>query len=413
MSAGVLVLGALLFPMQEVSEERLRGHVTELASDAYEGRCVGRPGAERAVAYIVKRLEASGIAALSGGYRQRFTITSSFDSRRKVESTNVVAVIPGNDPRLRFEFVILGAHYDGPGKKGDDNDIVRIGSADRSDQIWNGADDNASGVAVLLEAGRILAAGKLKRSVLLVAFGAEELGNIGSMRFLQALPRSADLEQFTAMVNLHMLGRGRRSVTLLSTATSVGWTPLAEEAARDLVPIRCRKEMAMTGDQASFYDRKIPAVMVFGGFHEFLHTPEDEVEKIDFPLLHLRTRFVVRLVWALANLEERLAWSGPAEAPRVGFDGSDVEDHDAEVLGLSREQGGVRVLDVVPGEAAARAGMKVGDVVLRFGSVTLSRDSSLADLRRAIKESMRKARVPVLVLREGKEIGLEIVWRDR
>ena len=250
-------------------------------------------------------------------------------------------------------------------------------------------------------------------AILLVAFGAEELGNIGSMRFLQALPRSADLEQFTSMVNLHMLGRGKRAVTLLSTATSVGWTPLAEEAARDLVPIRCRKEIAMTGDQASFYGRKIPAVMVFGGFHESLHTPEDEVEKIDFPLLHLRTRFVVRLVWALANLEERLAWSGPAEAPRVGFDGSDVEDHDAEVLGLAREQGGVRVLDVVPGEAASRAGMKMGDVVLRFGSVTLSRDSSLADLRRAIKESMKKARVPVLVLREGKEIGLEIIWRDR
>ncbi len=408
-----LLLGAFLLVTQDVSQEALRRHVTKLASDELGGRCAGKPGAKEAVRYIIGQWKASGIAPFSGKFEQPISITSFSNLRVRVKSANVLAVIPGKDPELRSEFIVLGAHYDGPGQKGDPNAIVRIGSSDRSDQVWNGADDNASGVAALLEAGRVLSTGNLKRSVLLVAFGGEEFGSIGSIRFLQALPRSGEREPFSAMVNLHMLGRGKRSVTVLSTRTSKEWQPLAEAAAQDLIPLRCPREISDTGDQASFYGRKIPAVQVFGGFHEFMHTPGDETDKIDFPLLEVRTRFVIRLVRQLANLEERLSWTGPPAPPGVGFHGSDVSDLDAESMGLSPGQGAVSVLDVVPGEAAARAGIKVGDVILRFGEVTLSREGAMVELRDAIRESRKRARVPVRVLRGTKEIELEIVWLDR
>ena len=400
-----------LFPFpQEVSEEALRKHITTLASDSFEGRCAGKPGSKRAAVYIENQFKEAGIRPFTNRYQQPFLISSFIDSRDQIGSTNVVAVLPGSDPKLRTEFVIVGAHYDGPGKTGDPNDIIRLRSSDREDQIWNGADDNASGVAVLLEAGKILSSLKCRRSILLVAFGGEEFGNFGSMRFLQALPRSEDLDPFTAMVNLHMVGRGERRVTVLSTRTSKRWSSLVEGAARGVIKFRCPKEISETGDQASFYGRKIPAIKVFGGFHEFLYTPEDEVEKIDFPLLALRTRFVVRLVQKVANLQERLVWSGPAPPPRVGLEGQDVGDQDAEVLGLPKGQGGIRVQDVMPGEPAARAGIQVGDVILQFGSVVLSRDGALARMRDAIRESRKQARVPIRVLREGKELLLEIVW---
>jgi S1-C subfamily serine protease len=97
----------------------------------------------------------------------------------------------------------------------------------------------------------------------------------------------------------------------------------------------------------------------------------------------------------------------------VGLQGADVGDQDAEVLGLPKGQGGIRVLDVMPGEAAARAGIQVGDVILQFGSVVLSRDGALAGMRDAIRESRKQSRVPIRVLREGKEVLLEIVWQER
>ncbi|MBI9062321.1 MAG: M20/M25/M40 family metallo-hydrolase [Marinilabiliaceae bacterium] len=251
----------------------LRQHVHILAADSLEGRGLGTQGKEKAVDYIIQQFEAVGIQPLAEHYRHDFEFMSE---AIRVSATNVVGYLEGTDPKLKEEYIVLGAHYD------------HLGYEERKDgcAIYNGADDNASGVATIIEVARYLKTSqdKLKRSVVIVAFDAEESGLIGSDYFLR--DSIINPEQIKFMFSVDMVGMYSTigGVRLLGMGLLEGGEELAAQAAqqKDVVIDKMNKRKVPFTDTGSFLEYNIPAAAAFTGMKSPYHKPEDTAEKLDY-----------------------------------------------------------------------------------------------------------------------------------
>ena len=213
----------------DAASARIAADVAVLASDAMEGRGAGTAGGDSAAAFIARRFAALGLAPLDpAGFAVPFTAHAAAFAHAGepagISGRNVVAVVPGTDPALRGRYVVIGAHYD------------HLGRSPRSaldpqaqDAIRNGADDNASGTAVVLELARRLKAHPVRRTVVLALFDAEELGLLGSRDFVQrpALP----LDSVEAMINLDMVGRLRDDRLIVFGTGTAGELPAIADSA--------------------------------------------------------------------------------------------------------------------------------------------------------------------------------------
>ena len=199
------------------------------------------------------------------------------ENRRTVR--NVVGVLPGSDPARAREAIVIGAHYDHVGLGG------RLSvSPERTGEIHNGADDNASGTAAIIEMARAAVAERKRfpRTLVFIAFAGEERGLLGSAHYVRnpAIP----VEQTVAMLNLDMVGRARGGVDVsgLEAAPSMeADLKAAAQAAGNTLEIRRQGPGAGRSDDSSFIDRRIPAINFFTGFHTDYHRPGDDWEKVD------------------------------------------------------------------------------------------------------------------------------------
>lgn len=273
----------LLKAQEDITVTELKDHITFLTSDQNSGRYPGGKVNRRVVKYIKKDFKKSGIPSFLKSYEQPFTaqlrVKKGDKPKEAVETWNVIGFIEGNDPNLKNEFVVLGAHYDHLGMGG--------GPSSKSDkiEIHHGADDNASGTSALLEIGEKLMAQKevLKRSILLVAFGAEEQGLLGSKYF--ADNPVVPLSQIKLMINMDMVGR-------LNDANQVymggaGTFPGGVELMKELGPPLGLSPVVHAGsvggsDHVSFYRKNISVLGIHTGGHPQYHTPEDTVGLINF-----------------------------------------------------------------------------------------------------------------------------------
>lgn len=271
----------LCFPLvslaQEPSARRIRKHVQFLASDAMKGRGTGSPENAKAARYVEKQFRQYGLTPLgTNGYRQAFTakirrIVVS-DSLRPAE--NVIGFLDNGAPYT----IVIGAHYDhlGVGRQGSSLDSLP------QDKIHNGADDNASGVAGLLELARYYAKNRVKEpyNLLFLAFGAEELGLQGSRYFLNnpTLP----LDKMNFMICMDMIGRYNpdRGVGIGGYGTSALWPTVFDGVTS---PIKFFTDRAGNGssDNAAFYAKQIPVLFFHTGGHPDYHKPSDDPNKID------------------------------------------------------------------------------------------------------------------------------------
>ena len=204
---------------------------------------------------------------------------------RMLQAPNVLGQIEGKHPD---EFVVLGAHYDHIGTDEDGRGHCRaIVEGETKDVVCNGADDNASGTAVVLEVARVLAARPEppERTVVFALFAGEELGLLGSQALADEPPAAAPWKDghAVAMVNIDMVGRLRTDPGLLvgGVGSSPQWMPLFENAGWDGIPITFDRSVTTRSDHASFYKLGIPVIFMFTGVHGDYHAPGDEASGID------------------------------------------------------------------------------------------------------------------------------------
>lgn len=291
--------------------DQLMAHVNLLADDALQGRENGSEGNQVARQHIIARLQAYGIqpgvAAPTGaaGWEQPFPT-----------GVNVLGWLPGSDPKLAGQVVIVGAHYDHLGMVGQG---ACKGDEKRwpGDTICNGALDNATGVAVLLELARVLTQVPLGRSVLFCFFDAEEDGLVGSHFYVEH-PTVA-LDQVAAMFSVDLVGGdifpGEGSSFAVDIEYSTGLRDIVVDAAQHVGlhvwPVSAffvGKEDGGRSDHYPFRLKQVPVLFFGSGSTPVYHTPADEPDEIDKTKLLATARHVLRVVAAVANTGERPAF---------------------------------------------------------------------------------------------------------
>lgn len=282
----LLLVGSVTFA--QTQQERLTRHVYYLAGDSLHGREAGSADAAKAAAYIVGQFEEIGIKPyFEEGWYQPF-------EKYGVSYKNIVGVISGNDPVLKDEYIIIGAHYDHLG--------IRNG------KIYNGADDNASGTATIIEMARILKSqqNKLKRSIIVVAFDAEEKGLWGS----NDLSGKLDLSKIKLMMSIDMVGWLKEGKTLrLNGAATIknGKRMLREEAEKMNIDVSTKDfETSMFGatDTQGFAKKGVATLYVTTGLKSPYHKPEDDPELIDYKGMDLVTDYLADVTMRCANDED-------------------------------------------------------------------------------------------------------------
>ncbi|MEW5884193.1 MAG: M20/M25/M40 family metallo-hydrolase [Armatimonadota bacterium] len=304
----------------EVSPARLKQHVEYLASDALQGRATGTPGKEAAAEYIAARFREVGLKPLPDG--RYFQVAKGVAVRTRegnaaVDQRNVIGWIEGSHADLREEFVVVSAHYDHLG--------ARPGEGDT---IFNGANDNASGVAGLIEVARSLAssAAKPKRSVVFVAFFGEERGMLGSRHYVANPP--FPLRGTVAVLNLEQIGRTddtdgrqlkRASLTGFDYST-VSEVVKAAGAARGVEVYKHPRNSDayfLRSDNASFARAGVPAhtLAVAFAFADY-HGVDDEADRLDYENMAVVCDVIADAVLRLANAADAPRWNDvPAAQP--------------------------------------------------------------------------------------------------
>ncbi|MCE9637505.1 MAG: M20/M25/M40 family metallo-hydrolase [Planctomycetes bacterium] len=348
---------------------RLSGHVKFLADDAQEGRGVGTAGLDRSGDYIAKAFADAGIkpagtGAAGAAWFDAWTEENGPDGK-PATLRNVIGMIPGTNPALNGQCVVIGAHYDHLGLGWPD---VREGQAGK---IHNGADDNASGVAVLLEVAKLLGNDlKPGRTIVFVAFSGEEWGLKGSKRFVATQKIGTPF----AMVNLDTVGRlGDKKLLVLGAGTASEWRHIAMGVGFTTgIESTCIADDPGGSDQKSFHDAGVPAVQLFTGPHADYHRPTDDVEKVDVDGLVKISTWLRETIVYLGERPEPLTSSLPAAGtspPKpASAGGASGEGGRRASLGTMPDfefaGPGVRVASVIEGSPAQKAGIATGDIVL-------------------------------------------------
>lgn len=324
---------------------------------------------------------------------------------RRSITRNVIASLPASGTEA--EAVVVGAHYDHLG-------LGQTGSLDPNPdgKIHHGADDNASGVAALLELARALAprAGTLARSVIFVAFGAEELGTLGSSYFVKEPP--LPLERIAAMVNMDMVGRLRDGkLDVHGVGTSPFWRPALEEANRAAgLQLNLRDGGYGPSDHSPFYAAGKPVFFVFTGAHADYHKPSDTADRVDAAGIARVLSLVEQVVVSAVVLPAPIAFTRVAAEKEDASGSRGFRVWVGGVPDYSREGPGVGFSGVTPGSPAEQAGVQAGDVLVRFGVHEIR---SIYDYTYALGEYKPGDRVEAVVKRAGQDVTLSITLGSR
>lgn len=328
------------------------------------------------------------------------TLTATADLvKTKVTARNIVGLIEGSDPILRKEYVIIGAHFDHLGMGGE-------GSGSREPDVLavhNGADDNASGTAGVLELAQKLSVNraKLKRSIVLVAFTGEEMGLLGSKEFVNKPP--VDLKAVNAMINMDMIGRLNPETNTIS----IGGTGTSAESDSILKILETSRLFKIThstdgygpSDHASFYSENIPVFYFTTGAHEQYHTPSDDADLINY-------QGEVAVLDMVYDLAERISSGARLTFREAGTKQAARYGRNMKVtLGIvpdmvSNDNNGLRVDGVRKGGPADGAGIVKGD---RIVSIDGQAVTNIYDYMARLGKLKAGQVASVEIIREGKK----------
>lgn len=410
--AAALLLAAPAQDTLSPAARRVLADVRYLAADAREGRGIGTRGLVDAGDYIARAFRRAKLKPAAGkSYFQPFTIAADAPAVMHTElggkeTRNVVAVLPGRDSALHGEVVVLGAHYDHLGLGG-----LAALDPDSTGRVHNGADDNASGTAALLEIARRLGRRRPARTILFIAFSAEEVGDLGSAYFVKH-PLVEPVDSEYAMVNFDMVGRLRNDRLLaLGAATAKEFPGLLDSlnAAAGHFDLRASGDGWGPSDHASFFAAKRPVLHFFTDLHEDYHRTTDDWDKIDATGLARVAEFASELVWVLANRPAPLTFVD-APPPLAATGGQGYGAYLGTIPDMSESPGGVRITGVRAGSPAERAGLKGGDVITSIGSKTVA---NLYDMTDALRSHQAGDTVVILLRRGDQDVRVTAVLGKR
>jgi hypothetical protein len=357
----VVILAFVQISCAQIKEENLRKHIRILASDSLNGRGAGSEGEKMARAYIESqfkkfKLEKKG----ADGFTQSFPFRGGVHGTgAEGTANNIVAYLDNKAPYT----IILGAHYDhlGLGENGSSLD------ANPQGKIHNGADDNASGVAGLLELARYFESNRKKEkyNFLFIAFSGEELGLFGSKYFTEH--PTIDLTKVNYMINMDMIGRldpTTKSLAVSGIGTSPVWETELKNLSKGTLNIKTDSAGVGPSDHTSFYLKNIPVLHFFTGSHSDYHKPSDDFDKINYAGEREVLELIVRLVEKM-DAEPKLAFLTTKNKSMSSARSFKVTM--GVMPSYTSTEEGLKVDGVTDGKPAQKAGVLTGDVIIQIG----------------------------------------------
>ena len=331
------------------------------------------------------------------------TITA--DVRRLETSIpNVVGLLPGNDPKLREEVIVIGAHFDHLGHGGEGSLHSGHGTT-----LHYGADDNASGTAGLLALAEEFARRRdNRRSILFIAFNAEESGLLGSQHFVRDVRLPKGLRS-VAMINLDMIGRlDSLRLQVHGTGTSPVFEPILDSLNPGLV-VKYAKEGLGPSDHASFYSKGVPVLAFFTGIHKDYHRPSDTPEKINVEGEATIVGYVRDVVMAIDRSDTPPPFTR-ADPPVSARSVAGFKVYVGTMPDYSFEGKGLRITGVSGGSPAEKAGLREGDIITKLGDHAIG---NIYDYMDALSRFSPKQEVATEILRAGTPMTVTITMGSR
>ncbi|MCD2258311.1 M28 family peptidase [Psychroserpens luteolus] len=390
----------------EIRSISIEEDVVFLASDELEGRQTGTDGEKAAAEYIAKRFENLGLTAKgTNGYFQTFSFKPKTDPHQEVNytvkdgdstitGTNVIGFLDNKAENT----IIIGAHYDHLGY-GAEGSLYR----GETQEIHNGADDNASGVAVMLNLAKKLALENTGNNYLFMAFSGEEMGLLGSNYFTKNA--TIDLSKANYMINMDMVGRLKEDKTL--AVYGVGTSPVLKQVVKannSKFKIIENESGVGPSDHTSFYNSDIPVMHFFTGQHEDYHKPGDDTQKLNYEGMDMISNYLFNIISDLddnGKLPFRKTKNESDNTPRFKVGLGVIPDYLYDGKGM-------RIDGVSEDKAAQRAGLQKGDIVIKLG------DSLVTDMNsymRALSSFEEGDKTKVVVKRGDEEVEKDIEFQ--
>lgn len=387
----------------QIHKEDLKRHISFLASDKLRGRGTSTEEEKKAAEYIASEFKKYKLQPGNGAsYLYEFTYKKSSNphdtagSGPQQKGLDVLGYIDNSAPYT----IVIGAHYDHLGLGHDHNSL----DANPEGKIHNGADDNASGTAGVLELANYFANNNKKENYnfLFMCFSGEELGLIGSKKWCEK--PTIDLKNINYMINLDMVGRlnAERKLLIYGVGTSPVWVPLIDSLNSSF---SIKKDSSGIGpsDQTSFYLKDIPVLHFFTGQHSDYHKPSDDENKINYDGEADVLNYIIHLTEAtfrypkLTFLKTRNSDTGKSSFKvTMGI----MPDYTFEGKGL-------RVDGVTDGKPAAKVGLQKGDIITKLGEQNVE---NIQDYMKGLNQFKKGESAKVKVLRDSKEMELTVTF---
>ncbi|MCA6397026.1 MAG: M20/M25/M40 family metallo-hydrolase [Cytophagales bacterium] len=386
----------------QINSKLIQSHIKILSSDSLEGRGTGTAGEKLAIAYIQSQWSKIGLVPKGDGklFTQKFTFKGGIHGTgEEGNAYNLVGFIDNQAANT----IVIGAHFDhlGLGNQGSSLD------ANPQNKIHNGADDNASGVAGVIELARHFQTNKIKESTnfLFLCFSGEELGLYGSKYFTEN--PTIDLTKVSYMINMDMIGRldpQSKSLAVSGTGNSAAWEHLLKKLSTEKLLIKTDSAGVGPSDHTSFYLKNIPVLHFFTGSHSDYHKPSDDAEKINYEGEKEILELIIRLVENLDKqpkltfLATKNKSMGSARAFKVTM---------GVMPSYTSSEEGLKVDGVTEGKPAQKAGIVAGDVIVQIGSYQIKDMQGYMD---ALGKFEKGQVVPVKLKREKEIITLNVTF---